>query len=65
MISSTPRQRSGGASGMQATARLTGQSAGAALAAIIFGLTAGYNLMLTMGIATAFALAAAILSIWR
>jgi len=65
MISSAPRARSGGASGVQSTARLLGQSAGAAAAAIIFGLTAGYNVMLTMGIATVFALAAAVLSIWR
>jgi len=65
MISSAPRQRSGGASGTQSTARLVGQSAGAALAAIIFGLSAGYNLPLTMGIGAAFAMAAAILSIWR
>jgi DHA2 family multidrug resistance protein-like MFS transporter len=65
MITSAPRQRSGGASGTQSTARLLGQSAGAALAAIIFGLTASYNLLLTMGIAALFAVAAAILSIWR
>jgi DHA2 family multidrug resistance protein-like MFS transporter len=65
MITSAPRQRSGGASGMQSTARLLGQSGGAALAAIIFGLSAGYNLLLTMSVAAAFALAAAVLSIWR
>ena len=65
MISGAPRHRSGGASGMQSTARLLGQSIGAAVAAIIFGLTAGYSLLLTMGIAAAFALAAAVLSIWR
>lgn len=65
MITSAPRIRSGGASGTQSTARLLGQSGGAALAAIIFGLTAGYNLLLTMGIAASFALAAAVLSIWR
>jgi DHA2 family multidrug resistance protein-like MFS transporter len=65
MLSSSPRSRSGGASGMQSTARLLGQSAGAALAAIIFGLTASYNLPLTMGIAATFALIAAVLSIWR
>ena len=65
MITSAPRERSGGASGTQSTARLLGQSGGAALAAIIFGLTAGYNLLLTMGIAATFALAAAVLSIWR
>jgi len=65
MFTSAPRERSGGASGMQATARVLGQSLGAAAAAIIFGLTAGYNLVLTMGIAAVLALFASILSIWR
>ncbi|MET0257452.1 MAG: MFS transporter, partial [Methylobacterium sp.] len=39
IITSAPRARSGGASGMQSTARLTGQSLGAALVAVVFGLT--------------------------
>lgn len=39
IITSAPRERSGGASGMQSTARLTGQSLGAALVAVVFGLT--------------------------
>lgn len=65
LITSAPRERSGGASGMQSTARLVGQSSGAAIAGIIFGLTASYNLPLTMGIAGVCAIAAAILSIWR
>ncbi|MDB5562362.1 MAG: transporter [Hyphomicrobiales bacterium] len=65
MITSAPRERAGGASGMLSTARLFGQSIGAALAAIIFGLTAGYNLPLTMGIAAAFAFLASLVSIWR
>jgi DHA2 family multidrug resistance protein-like MFS transporter len=39
IITSAPVHRSGGASGMQATARLVGQSTGAAIAAIIFNLT--------------------------
>jgi DHA2 family multidrug resistance protein-like MFS transporter len=65
LITSAPRERSGGASGMQSTARLIGQSSGAAIAGIIFGLTASYNLPLTMGIAAACAIAAAILSVWR
>jgi MFS transporter, DHA2 family, multidrug resistance protein len=38
MITSTPPERSGGASGMQSTARLLGQSFGAALAAVLFAL---------------------------
>lgn len=37
MMTSAPRDRSGGAGGMLATARLTGQSVGAALAAILIG----------------------------
>ena len=41
IITSAPRERSGGASGMQSTARLTGQSFGAALVAVIFGLHQG------------------------
>ena len=41
IITSAPRERSGGASGMQSTARLTGQSLGAALVAVLFGLTHG------------------------
>jgi DHA2 family multidrug resistance protein-like MFS transporter len=65
LITSAPRERSGGASGMQSTARLIGQSAGAAIAGIIFGLTASYDLPLTMGISAVCAIAAAILSVWR
>ena len=37
MLSAAPRERSGGASGMLGTARLTGQTLGAALVALIFG----------------------------
>ena len=38
IITSAPPERSGGASGMQSSARLLGQSLGAALAAVLFGL---------------------------
>ena len=38
LLSSAPRERSGGASGMLGTARLTGQTLGAALVALIFGI---------------------------
>ena len=41
IVTSAPRERSGGASGMQSTARLTGQSLGAAWVAVLFGLTHG------------------------
>ena len=42
IITSAPRHRSGGASGMLGTARLLGQSTGAALVALMFNL-AGHN----------------------
>ena len=38
MLSSAPRERSGGASGMLATARLLGQTTGAAMVSLLFGL---------------------------
>lgn len=38
IVSSAPRERSGGASGMLGTARLLGQTTGAALVALLFGL---------------------------
>ncbi|UYW24407.1 MFS transporter [Methylorubrum extorquens] len=41
IITSAPRERSGGASGMQASARLVGQSLGAAWVAVLFGLVPG------------------------
>ncbi|WP_298951845.1 MFS transporter [uncultured Methylobacterium sp.] len=54
IITSAPRERSGGASGMQSTARLLGQSLGAAVVAVIFGLAH------TAGTITALWLAAAL-----
>ncbi|ASK36437.1 MFS transporter [Alcanivorax sp. N3-2A] len=41
IIGAAPRHRSGGAAGMQGTARLLGQSTGAALTALAFALTGG------------------------
>jgi DHA2 family multidrug resistance protein-like MFS transporter len=41
IISSAPRERSGGASGLQSMGRLLGQSIGAAFVAIVFGLVQG------------------------
>jgi MFS transporter, DHA2 family, multidrug resistance protein len=54
MISSAPRHRSGGASGMLGTARLLGQTLGAALVALIFSLStggAGPSLLVAAGFA--------------
>ena len=42
IIGSAPRERSGGASGMLGTARLLGQTVGAALMALIFGLAGAH-----------------------
>ncbi len=60
IVTSAPRERSGGASGMQSTARLTGQSLGAALVAVIFGLTHGLgpDRAVTLSLSCAVALAA-------
>jgi DHA2 family multidrug resistance protein-like MFS transporter len=54
-MSSAPAQRSGGASGMVALARLTGQTSGAALTALCFGLfgTHGSTWALGLGAITA------------
>lgn len=43
IITSAPRSRSGGAGGMQSTARLVGQSLGAAGVAVVFGVNHGAN----------------------
>jgi DHA2 family multidrug resistance protein-like MFS transporter len=55
IMSSGPAHRRGGASGIAASARLTGQALGAALAALCFGLAGQHGpiLALTLGIFTA------------
>ena len=55
LMSSTPAARSGSASGMVATARMTGQTIGAAIAALCFTIAGngGPMLALTIGIAVA------------
>jgi DHA2 family multidrug resistance protein-like MFS transporter len=63
MLSSTPKARSGGAGGMQATARLLGQTIGTTLTALIF--QAGGGPKLAMGAGALFALAAAAISLLR
>ena len=69
IITAAPRERSGGASGMQSTARLTGQSLGAALVAVIFGLThgqgAGHAVHVSLWWAVMLALAGIVTSILR
>jgi DHA2 family multidrug resistance protein-like MFS transporter len=52
LLTSAPRDRSGGASGLLATARLTGQSIGAALAAILIGTSGSFDLQTILWVAS-------------
>ncbi|HVH81506.1 MAG TPA: MFS transporter, partial [Stellaceae bacterium] len=63
MINSAPRERSGGAGGMLGTARLLGQTMGAAFVGMLFALSAGSTTVL--GIAACIALLAALVSCVR
>lgn len=65
MLLSAPRSRAGGASGMLSTARLLGQTSGAALVAMIFLLTHDHGSTACMEVGAAFALVAAIISLSR
>jgi DHA2 family multidrug resistance protein-like MFS transporter len=59
MINSAPRERSGGASGMLGTARLLGQTTGAALVALIFARMTVTGTTTCLYLAAGFAVAAA------
>ena len=65
MIASAPQHRSGSASGMLATARLTGQTMGAALVAFFFHWHGGETTMTPLFVAAAFAFFGAMLSASR
>ncbi|MFK8257041.1 MFS transporter [Erwinia sp. AnSW2-5] len=65
IISSAPRHRSGGASGMLGTARLLGQASGAALVALMFNLYATQGTHLSLLLAGSFATVAALVSALR
>jgi DHA2 family multidrug resistance protein-like MFS transporter len=65
MLSSAPRERSGGASGMLGTARLTGQTLGAALVALIFGLAPQHGPVIALEVAAGFSAVAAVVSTLR
>ncbi|MBD8161337.1 MFS transporter [Erwinia persicina] len=65
IISSAPRHRSGGASGMLGTARLFGQSSGAALVALMFNLFSTQGTPLSLLLAGSFASVAAVVSALR
>ncbi|MEI6001259.1 MFS transporter [Paraburkholderia bengalensis] len=65
MLSAAPRHRSGGASGMLGTARLTGQTLGSALVALIFGVAPGRGPTIALYVAAAFAALGAVVSLMR
>jgi DHA2 family multidrug resistance protein-like MFS transporter len=65
IISAAPRERSAGASGMLGTARLLGQTTGAAFVALIFGLAGQSATTVALGIAAGIALVAAATSALR
>lgn len=65
ILSSAPRYRSGGASGMLGTARLTGQTLGAAIVALIFSVAPQHGPTLALYVATVFAAIAACVSLLR
>ncbi|MEO8718988.1 MAG: MFS transporter [Burkholderiales bacterium] len=62
IVTSTPPERSGGASGMLGTARLLGQTTGAALVALMFSLSGVKATYWALGTAAAIALVAAAVS---
>lgn len=65
LITSAPRERSGGASGIQSTARLVGQSLGVALVAVMFGLVSNHPLTAALLLAAALAAGGIVPSLLR
>jgi DHA2 family multidrug resistance protein-like MFS transporter len=65
LMSSAPPHRSGSASGIVATARLTGQTLGAALAALCFGLAGHDGATLALALGAGFAALGSVMSFLR
>ena len=65
IMSSAPPGRSGGASGLVATARLVGQTAGAALAALCFSLAGHHGATLALTLGAGFAAVGCVMSFLR
>lgn len=65
MMSAAPKSRSGGAGGMLATARLLGQTTGAALVAMMFANVPSHGAMVSLFIASGAAVVAAFVSLAR
>lgn len=65
IISSAPKARSGGASGLQSTGRVLGQSVGAALAGLLVGSAGHAQFVLVLSLAAGFAGAGSLASLGR
>ncbi len=65
LMSAAPPERSGGASGIIATSRLVGQSTGAALVALCFGISASHGPALALTLGACFAGGAGVVSFSR
>lgn len=65
IIMSAPKSRSGGASGMLGTARLLGQTTGAAMVALLFSRVPVHGTTVALLMATGFAIVAAFVSLAR
>ncbi len=65
LMGSVPPRRSGGASGVVATARLLGQTLGAGLVALCFHLAPTHAPQVALGLGAAFALAGSVASVLR
>jgi len=66
IVMAAPRERSGGAGAIQGSARLLGQSIGAAMVALVFGLSVGGRGALTaLVLAACFAAVATVVSLTR
>lgn len=65
LMASAPANRSGGASGIVATARLSGQTTGAALAAFCFGLAGRDGATLALALGAGFAAVGCLMSVLR
>jgi DHA2 family multidrug resistance protein-like MFS transporter len=65
MLTAAPRERAGAAGGMLSTARLTGQTTGAVLTAILFELFTARGEILALELGAGFALVAGVISLLR
>jgi DHA2 family multidrug resistance protein-like MFS transporter len=65
MLTSAPRERAGAAGGMLGTARLTGQTIGAVLTAMLLHLFGDPGEVIGLGVAAGFAALAALVSLSR